>query len=162
VSGSRDSRRYTLTPWRRVPERRPLDPSPQADPRPAVGPREAALAGAAQVVALVPGVSRSGATLTALRAAGVPRAEAERFSLLMSLPVTAGAAALTLLRADRSRLVPLVRELAPGAATAALAGALAVRRRAARPGTPLRGAALYRLGLATAVVLRLRSRKDGP
>ena len=127
-----------------------------------MGPREAAWAGAAQVLALVPGVSRSGATLTALRAAGVSRAEAERFSLLMSLPVTGGAAALTLLRADRSRLRPLAAELLPGAVTAAVAGGLAVRRRAARPGTPLRGAALYRLGLATAVVLRLRARKDGP
>ena len=127
-----------------------------------VGRREAAWAGGAQVAALVPGVSRSGATLTALRAAGVSRAEAERFSLLMSLPVTAGAATLTLLRADRSRLRLLATELLPGTLTAGVAGSMAVRRRAARPGTPLRGAALYRLGLATAVVLRLRSRKDGP
>jgi len=46
-----------------------------ADRRPArvhrVGPREAAVAGLAQVLALAPGVSRSGAVLTGLRAAGV-------------------------------------------------------------------------------------------
>jgi undecaprenyl-diphosphatase len=148
----------TVPPGRQVPPSAPDDPAPA---RPAVGLREAALAGAAQVVALVPGVSRAGATLTALRAAGVPRAEAERFSLLMSLPVTAGAAALTLARTDRTDLAGRACELAPGAVTAAVAGSLAVRRRSARPGTPLRGAALYRLGLAIAVVLRLRHRKDG-
>lgn len=112
--------------------------------------RAALLAGAAQVAALVPGVSRSGATLTALRAAGVGRAEAERFSLLMSLPVTAGAAGLTLLRA---RTAP--PGTAPGAAAAALAGAVAARALLSRPGTPLRGAAIYRLGLAAVVALRL-------
>ena len=105
--------------------------------------RAALLAGAAQVVALVPGVSRSGATLTALRAAGVGRAEAERFSLLMSLPVTAGAAGLTLLRARRAPA-----GTAPGTVAAALAGAVAASRVVGRPGTSLPGAALYRLGLA--------------
>jgi undecaprenyl pyrophosphate phosphatase UppP len=85
-----------------------------------------------------------------------------RFSMLMSLPVTAGACALTLARTDRADLRRRLGELAPGALTAAVAGLVApcVARRA--PGTSLRGAALYRLGLATAVVLRLRSRKDGP
>jgi len=155
VSAWRDSRRYGRTSYG------PAEAGASGGAEPRIGPREAAWAGCAQIVALIPGVSRSGATLTALRAAGVPRPEAERFSLLMSLPVTAGAAALTLLRADPRRLVPLTRELAPGVLTAALAGGLAVRRRSGRPGTPLRGAALYRLGLATAVVLRLRSRKDG-
>ena len=115
--------------------------------------RAALLAGAAQVVALVPGVSRSGATLTALRAAGVGRAEAERFSLLMSLPVTAGAAGLTLLRA---RAAP--PGTAPGGAAAALAGALATRALLSHPGAPLRGAAFFRLGLAAAVAVRLRRR----
>lgn len=118
---------------------------------PAVPVRAAVLAGCAQVLALVPGVSRSGATLTALRAAGVERAEAERFSLLMSLPVTAGAATWTLVRA---RAAP--RGTGPGATAAALAGALAARRLASHPGTPLRGAALYRLGFAAVVAVRLR------
>lgn len=115
--------------------------------------RAALLAGAAQVIALVPGVSRSGATLTALRAAGVGRAEAERFSLLMSLPVTAGAAGLTLLRA---RAAP--PGTAPGAAAAAVAGALATTALLSHPGRPLRGAALFRLALAAVVAVRLRRR----
>lgn len=120
---------------------------------PAVPVAAALLAGAAQVVALVPGVSRSGATLTALRAAGVARAEAERFSLLMSLPVTAGAAGLTLLRARRAPA-----GTAPGALAAALAGAVAASRVGRHPGTPLRGAALFRIALAAAVAVRLRRR----
>lgn len=115
-----------------------------------VSPAQAALAGIAQVAALVPGISRSGATLTALRAAGVERGSAERFSLLMSLPVTAGAAGLTL---ARSRSLPA--GALPGALAAAVAGAAATRRLTARPGRPLAGAALYRLGLAAVVARRL-------
>jgi undecaprenyl-diphosphatase len=116
-----------------------------------VAPGQAALAGLAQVAALVPGVSRSGAALTALRVAGVDRDAAERFSLLMSLPITAGAAGLTLARSRGAG----ARDAAPGVVTAALAGSLAARHRAARPGRPLRGAALYRLGLAAVVARRL-------
>ncbi|MEX2291991.1 MAG: undecaprenyl-diphosphate phosphatase [Mycobacteriales bacterium] len=126
----------------------------EADPRP-VDARQAALAGLAQVVALIPGVSRSGATLTALRAAGVERAEAERFSLLMSLPVTAGAAVLTLARADCRSLREMAPGLVSGTTTAALAGALAATRLRRHPGRPLAAAAFYRLGLAAVVARRL-------
>ncbi|MCW2608357.1 MAG: undecaprenyl-diphosphatase, partial [Frankiales bacterium] len=86
-----------------------------ADLRPqdrAVGRHEAALAGLAQVAALAPGVSRSGASLTALRASRVPGPDAARFSLVLSLPVTAGAAGYALLRADRRALAALARPLA--------------------------------------------------
>ena len=126
-----------------------------------VGPREAAYAGLAQVAALVPGVSRSGASLTALRLAGVDREAAQRFTLLLSLPVTAGAAVLTLARTPSPRLAAAVQLLAPGAATAALAGATSVTALDARGGALVRGAALYRLGLAVGVARRLR-RREGP
>lgn len=119
-------------------------------PRPLTG-REVAYAALAQVAALVPGVSRSGATLTALRLAGVDRTSAARFTLLLSLPVTAGAAALTLARADRS----VARAVAPGAVTAALAGAATVTLLATRASGSARGAAVYRLGLAAVVARRL-------
>jgi undecaprenyl-diphosphatase len=46
---------------------------------------------AAQAVALMPGVSRSGITITAARATGVSRDAAARFSFLMSLPIILGA-----------------------------------------------------------------------
>src|SRR5690606_16054792 len=47
----------------------------------------AALVGLAQCVSLVPGVSRSGITMTAGRALGLARSEAARFSMLMSIPI---------------------------------------------------------------------------
>ena len=47
--------------------------------------------GVAQALALMPGVSRSGATITAGRAVGLDRDGAARLSFLMSLPIIAGA-----------------------------------------------------------------------
>ena len=54
----------------------------------------AMLIGIAQAVALVPGVSRSGATITAGLFLGLGRQGAARFSFLMSIPVISAAAAL--------------------------------------------------------------------
>jgi undecaprenyl-diphosphatase len=48
--------------------------------------------GVAQAVALVPGISRSGISISAARFAGLDREAAARFSFLMATPVTAGAA----------------------------------------------------------------------
>ena len=48
--------------------------------------RDAAIIGFAQAMALVPGVSRSGATLTAGLALGLKRTDAARFSFLLSVP----------------------------------------------------------------------------
>jgi undecaprenyl-diphosphatase len=53
--------------------------------------RDAVLMGLGQAVALQPGVSRSGVTMTAGRAAGLDREGAVRFAFLMSIPITAGA-----------------------------------------------------------------------
>ena len=47
--------------------------------------------GLAQAMALQPGVSRSGVTMTAARAIGLDRETAARFSFLLSLPIIAGA-----------------------------------------------------------------------
>jgi undecaprenyl-diphosphatase len=57
---------------------------------------EAVGIGLAQAAALVPGVSRSGATITIGLFLGLRREEAARFSFLMSVPVIAGAGALQL------------------------------------------------------------------
>lgn len=53
--------------------------------------RDALLVGAAQSVALSPGVSRSGVTITAARQLGFDRDAAARLSFLMSLPIITGA-----------------------------------------------------------------------
>ena len=58
--------------------------------------KDALIIGASQAVALIPGVSRSGSTLTAGLFLGLKRADAARFSFLMSLPITLGAIAFEL------------------------------------------------------------------
>lgn len=57
-----------------------------------MGWRDALGIGLAQCLALVPGVSRSGATITAARALGIDRQGAAVFSFLMSAPIIAAAA----------------------------------------------------------------------
>ncbi|MGB6231336.1 MAG: undecaprenyl-diphosphate phosphatase, partial [Litorimonas sp.] len=54
--------------------------------------------GLAQVVAFVPGTSRSGITMTAGRAIGLSREAAARFSMLMSLPIIGAGGAYALLK----------------------------------------------------------------
>ena len=66
--------------------------SPQRVPFEGIGRREAMAMAAGQALALAPGVSRSGITMTVGRALGVTREAAARFSFLISLPVTLGAA----------------------------------------------------------------------
>lgn len=55
-----------------------------------VGYREALIGGLGQAVAIIPGISRSGTTITALLVAGVNRDKAIRFSFLMSIPAILG------------------------------------------------------------------------
>jgi len=47
--------------------------------------------GAAQALALIPGISRSGISISAARLAGLDRQAAARFAFLMATPITAGA-----------------------------------------------------------------------
>lgn len=53
--------------------------------------------GLAQILALIPGTSRSGVTTTAALFCGMDRQAASRFSFLLSIPVIAGAAVLLML-----------------------------------------------------------------
>jgi undecaprenyl-diphosphatase len=66
----------------RQPERRKLD---------SVGPRDAVKVGLAQALSLMPGVSRSGVTITAGRLLGLDRDAAARFAFLLLIPSTGGA-----------------------------------------------------------------------
>jgi undecaprenyl-diphosphatase len=52
--------------------------------------------GAAQALALIPGTSRSGITITAARAMGFTRPESARFSFLLGIPAILGAGVLVL------------------------------------------------------------------
>jgi undecaprenyl-diphosphatase len=118
---------------------------------------EAVGIGAAQAAALVPGVSRSGATMTLGLFMGLRREEAARFSFLMSVPIIAGAGLLQLSEAlseGMSRSEVLV--FAAGFISSAVVGYLAIRfflRFVVHHS--LRAFAYYRFGLAAVVVLVL-------
>ncbi len=84
----------------------------------------ALLIGCAQALAIVPGVSRSGATISAALFLGYARGEAARFSFLLATPITAGAALV--------KVPELIASGAPaavwlGMATAAVFGFLSIR-----------------------------------
>jgi len=90
--------------------------------------RVALLVGLAQAAALVPGVSRSGATVVAALWLGIEAREAAAFSFLLSVPAIAGAAVL-LLAGDAAGAhagVPAPVLLIGGAA-AGLTGVAAIR-----------------------------------
>ena len=118
---------------------------------PAMRWRDALLVGCAQAFALIPGVSRSGATITAARALRFDRPSATVFSFLMSMPIIAAAAALKVPKAlaDSGVTAPLL----VGVATAALSSWLAIAvllRFVQRRGFAV--FALYRFALGAAVL----------
>ena len=59
--------------------------------------KDAAIIGLAQALAIFPGVSRSGSTITAGLALGLKREDAARFSFLLGAPIIAGAGAKSLI-----------------------------------------------------------------
>jgi undecaprenyl-diphosphatase len=138
-----------------------------ADARPGPGERSEQNAGAldglvlglAQALALIPGVSRYGATLTAARARGFARGDARTLSWHAALPVILGASALEGARLLRRR--PRCgggAALASGASSAFLSTLVSARvlRRPRRAQGSLLPYALYRCVLAALVAARLR------
>lgn len=89
------------------------------------GAEDALLIGLAQAIALIPGVSRSGATIWAAMRRGVEKGQAARFSFLLSIPATAGAAAAEIAGREPTSSVS-VPCLLLGAAVAAVAGWVAL------------------------------------
>jgi undecaprenyl-diphosphatase len=85
--------------------------------------------GVAQAIALVPGISRSGISISAARFAGLDRASATRFSFLMATPVTAGAALFEFrkLVAGESGVDVSIAPLLVGLVAAFLSGLVAIR-----------------------------------
>ena len=89
-------------------------------------PKTSILTGVLQGIAVLPGVSRSGATISALSLGGVGREEAADFSFVLSIPIILGSAALEGVELATSPValdVP-VFALAIGAAAAFLSGLL--------------------------------------
>lgn len=92
------------------------------------GVRDALLVGVAQAVALQPGVSRSGVTISMARVRGFDRHAATRISFLMSLPIIAGAGLFEGAQLAAAGGVPagFAAAFAAGMLSAAVTGFLAV------------------------------------
>jgi len=86
----------------------------------------ALIIGSAQAVALLPGISRSGATICAAIFIGVARRDAARFSFLMAIPAIAGAAVLHLKDVSDAGLPPMGPVII-GAAAAFISGLIALK-----------------------------------
>lgn len=83
----------------------------------------ALLIGSFQALALLPGVSRSGITITAALLVGLARPEAARFSFLLSLPIVFGAALLKGLQLLKTGIEPnMLLPMLVGVTVAAVSG----------------------------------------
>jgi undecaprenyl-diphosphatase len=118
---------------------------------------EAVGIGLSQATALVPGISRSGATITLGLFLGLRREEAARFSFLMSVPIIAGAGSLQLVEVIASGMSTHEAVLfATGFITSAFVGYFTIRflldylKRHS-----LRAFAYYRFAVAAVVTLLL-------
>jgi undecaprenyl-diphosphatase len=125
----------------------------------AMRPGHALLIGFAQACALIPGVSRSGATITAGIWTGYARDDAARFSFLLSTPVIAGACVLKLGHLvsgfPQGQAAPFVG----GAAAAAVSGYAAIAFLIGYlKKHPLHVFAWYRLALAAVIAVLWLSR----
>jgi undecaprenyl-diphosphatase len=133
----------------RGPRRRSRDEATAAD---------ALALGLAQACALMPGVSRNGATLTAARVQGFRRADANALSRHVALPIILGATVLKGVRLARRGLPSgVAAAFAGGVGAAAASTLLSVRLiRAVERDRSLLPYAAYRAALAVAVLRRVR------
>lgn len=141
---------------RRAPRARPT----AGDPLERVGTAQALFIGCAQALALVPGTSRSGITITAGLLGGLDRPTAARFSFLLAIPITVAAGGLKTVELLRAGLPAAERgPLLLAVLTAFLSGWAAIsflvgylKRRSLAPFV------VYRLLLAAAVLAFALSR----
>jgi undecaprenyl-diphosphatase len=134
-----------------------------ADTRPQQrGPGDATAAdgialGIGQAAALVPGVSRNGATLTAARLRGFDREHSNLLSRTVALPVIVGATLLKGVRLRRRGISPGLRDAIAAGVACSFASTLASQRLIAlvERDRALWPYAAYRLALATAVAVRM-------
>jgi undecaprenyl-diphosphatase len=125
---------------------------------PDAGPRDGLALGVAQAGALIPGVSRNGATLAAARARGFSRRAADTLSWHVGLPTIFAAGALKGLRALRRELPREERVALALGATGAFLSTLASAAGRSRAPRALWPYSLYRCLLAALVLARLRER----
>jgi undecaprenyl-diphosphatase len=82
--------------------------------------------GFAQVLAIIPGTSRSGITMTAARSLGFSRTDAARFSILMSIPTILAAAILQVKDLMETGAATIGSDLLLGAALSFAAALIAI------------------------------------
>lgn len=87
---------------------------------------QAMIIGFAQILAIIPGTSRSGITMTAARALGFSRTEAARFSMLMSIPTIMAAGVIESLELVKSGDLVLGADILLGAGLSFLTALLAI------------------------------------
>ena len=117
--------------------------------------------GIAQACALLPGVSRNGATLAAARRRWFTREDANKLSRHVALPVIAGATLLKTVRLARRGLPPrsaMPIAVGAGASFASTLGSTWLIRQVERDRSLL-PYAVYRLGLAAVIAGRLAQRR---
>ena len=91
-----------------------------------LGISDAIIIGLAQVLALIPGTSRSGITMSAARLLGVERSDAARFSMLLSIPTIVGAGVLKGLELYQSGNAQLTSDAILAAALAFVSALIAI------------------------------------
>lgn len=136
-----------------------LHPGPGERDESQAGPRDGLALGLAQAAALIPGVSRNGATRAAARARGFRRADAQALSWHAALPVILGASALKGWRMYRGGVPGNAwPALAAGAGSAFVSTTASARllRRAQMGRRGLLPYALYRCTIAAIALARLR------
>ncbi len=120
---------------------------------------DALLVGVAQSLALVPGVSRSGATICMALLLGFARSDAARFSFLLSIPAIAGAGIFEAREALRVLGRDALPALAVGTGVAAVSGYAAIAWILKWLGShDLTGFAVYRIGAGLALLGALAAR----
>jgi undecaprenyl-diphosphatase len=125
--------------------------------------RDALWLGAAQALALIPGVSRSGATLAVARTRGFGRTDAQRLARQTGLPVIAGATLLKAVRVIQRGVDGTTGSRLTAGGAAAFVSTLAVAGPIDRIGRdrPLWPFAAYRAALAAAVLGRRGTETSG-
>jgi undecaprenyl-diphosphatase len=115
---------------------------------------DAVLMGLAQALALVPGTSRSGITMTMARWLGFERTEAARLSLLMAMPVILAAGVLETAGLVKDGNLAVTVELGLGAALSFIAAlvALTVMMRMFRRDWTMLPFVIYRLALGVGLL----------
>lgn len=104
-----------------------LRPPPRIHSVPEIGPLAAVLIGLGQALAMIPGTSRSGATIITALLLGVERRPAAEFSFILAIPTMLAATAYSLFKARHELAMSGLGEIAIGFLAAFFVALLTVR-----------------------------------